>query len=163
MLSGNTKIAFLVSILLHSNLVMFPFWDLLKKKNEKNPRKELFFPQAFLRVATGSCLLPRAFLRSWAERLSHWSPPACPLLEGFQPCPATSSQSPPPEPESWGQENRKLAVTYESEEDISLSHYLLMSLCGVDPDLPSFFFFFTKQPQVIFNPKMKLLTLLLNI
>ena len=45
-LSGNTKIAFLVSILLHSNIVMFPFWDLFKKKNKpkkKIPEKSSFF------------------------------------------------------------------------------------------------------------------------
>lgn len=96
-LSGNTKIAFSVSILLHSSLVMFPFFRCVYKK--KAPEKESVF-SGIVHVATGSCLLPRVSQRSRAERLSRWSPPACPPLEGCQPCLATWSRSPPPEPES---------------------------------------------------------------
>lgn len=96
-LSGNTKIAFSVTILLHSSLVMFPFFRRVYKK--KAPEKGTVFP-GILHVATGSCLPPQVSRRSPAERLSRWSPPACPPLEGCQPCPATWSPSPPPEPES---------------------------------------------------------------
>ncbi len=89
-LTGNTKIAFSVSILLHSSLVTFPFSDTFeKKKAPENSSVSSGFP-------TKSCPLPQASLRSRAERLSRWSPPACPLLEECQPCPATWNLSPPP-------------------------------------------------------------------
>lgn len=116
-LSGNTKIAFSVSILLHSTLVMYIFFRHVWRK--EFPEKSSFL-SGF--QATGSCLLPRASPKSPAERLSHWSPPACPPLEECQPCPATWSRSPLQEPESWRQENKTQlhtvhSVIYESQKD----------------------------------------------
>lgn len=112
-------------------LVRFPFWTVLKTDNYTQRGSCVF-----LRVsATGSCPLPRASPRTPAGRLSHCSPPACPPLGGFQPCPATWSRSPPPEPESWKQDNKasdfctEHPVTYESQKDTSPAG-LLMSLCG---------------------------------
>lgn len=103
MLSGHRKIACSVSILLHSSLVMVPFFKRVYKKASENIHKDP------VDVATGSCLLPRVSKMGPAKRLSHWSPPACPPLEGCQPCPATWSQS-PLEPESF--QGNKTALSH---------------------------------------------------
>lgn len=94
--------------LLSLNVATFQFSHVpffRQKKKKKSPVKVSFF-FGYQHVATGSCPLPRASRRSPAERLSRWSPPACLPLEECRPCPATWSRSPPPEPESWGQDNK---------------------------------------------------------